>query len=153
VSDVYPPVVQRPALLKLAEALLSRDNALRRDECSDWRINGKRGHIYAIPGTLDRPHTPGFQIYIGCESVREWSYAKKALAPFTDPTNDGDEEGMLFLDHLPSPNEAEIIRRYVGIAKKREVSPEELDRLRRMGTRYKSSDQTKRPASELPEAE
>jgi hypothetical protein len=23
----------------------SRSRALRRDECGDWRINGKRGHI------------------------------------------------------------------------------------------------------------
>jgi hypothetical protein len=52
--DRYPPAMQRPALLKLAEALGCRDNALRRDECGDWRIVGRLGHIYAIPGPLDR---------------------------------------------------------------------------------------------------
>jgi hypothetical protein len=69
-ADIYPPAKQREALLGFREALGCRDNAVRRDECGDWAIFGKRGHIYAIPGTLDRPKTPGFQIMItGCGSV------------------------------------------------------------------------------------
>ena len=55
-SDIYPPKVQREALLKFAEALCSRDNALRRDENGDWRISGKFGHIYGVP--------EGFQIMV-----------------------------------------------------------------------------------------
>ena len=31
--DMYPPKVQRPRLLAFAEAILSRSDALRRDEC------------------------------------------------------------------------------------------------------------------------
>ena len=46
--DIYPPpTMQREALLKFAEALGSAANALRRDECGDPCINGRRGHIYA----------------------------------------------------------------------------------------------------------
>ena len=121
-TDKYPPVVQRPALLKLVEALGCREGALRRDECGDWRIEGDAGHVYAVPGSLDRPKAEGFHIFIGCDTVRQWSAVKAAVKPFTDMTNDGSDEGMLFLDHLPTPGEAEILRRYVGIRKKREDS-------------------------------
>jgi hypothetical protein len=132
--DAYPPTVQRPALLKFAEALKCRDNALRRDECGDWRINGKQGHIYAVPGTIDQPGTPGFQIYIQRESIRGWSAAKTALKSFTDLTLDCEVDGMLFFDRLPTATEAEVIRQYVGISKKREVSEEEMARLRQWAT-------------------
>jgi hypothetical protein len=128
-ADIYPPTVQRPALLELVKALGCRDNALRRDECGDWRIEGHSGHISAVPGSLNRPDTPGFQIYVERESVREWSYAQKALKPVADLTNNGDDDGMLFLDRLPTADEAEVIRQYVGVAKKRVLSEEERARL------------------------
>ena len=53
----------REALIKLVEALGCWDRALRRDECGDWAVFGKLGHIYAVPGTLDQPKTEGFLIY------------------------------------------------------------------------------------------
>jgi hypothetical protein len=43
--EIFPPTKQRSALLEFASAIGSRSRALRRDECGDWRINGKRGHI------------------------------------------------------------------------------------------------------------
>ena len=43
--EIFPPTKQRSALLEFARAIGSRSRALRRDECGDWRINGKRGHI------------------------------------------------------------------------------------------------------------
>ena len=148
VTDIYPPTVQRPALLKFAEALGCRDNALRRDECGDWRIQGHSGHIYAVPGSLDRRTTPGFQICVQCELVRQWSYAKKAFKPFTDLTNDGDEcKGMLFLDRLPTLAEAETIREYVGIAKKRVLSEEDGARQSAMGHRFEKRSDAWTPRS------
>jgi hypothetical protein len=99
-SNIYPPAVQRAALLKLLPALGCRDAALRRDECGDWRINGKCGHVYAAPGSLERPKRPGFRFFIGCEAARGWTYAKKALS-FAKLTNDGDDEGSFFLDRRP----------------------------------------------------
>jgi hypothetical protein len=125
-ADIYPPAKQREALLKFAEALGCRDNALRRDECSDWAIFGKRGHIYGVPGSLDRPATPGFQILVMGWTARGWNLAKETLKPFADLTNDGDDEGAFFLDRLPTPAEAEAIRHYLGIAKKAEYSDEVL---------------------------
>lgn len=120
--DRYSPVRQRLALMGFAKALGSRDNALRRDECGDWRIGGSLGHVYAVP--------EGFQIMVmGSETARQWTAAKKALA-FAKLTQDGDDEGGLILDRLPTAGEATAIRRYCGIAKKREVGEVELARLR-----------------------
>jgi hypothetical protein len=135
-TDCYPPVWQRLKLLKLAEALNCWDRALRRDECGDPRIVGKYGHVYAIPGTLDRPGIEGFRIYFrGASEFEEpstskaWTYAKRSLA-FCEILNDGDGEGMLFLDRLPTPEEAEAIRDKLGIRKRTEYSEETLARKR-----------------------
>src|SRR5271166_3830045 len=123
-TDIYP-AAQREALLELARALGSRDAALRRDECGDWRISGSCGHIYAVSGS-------GFMAHVSCETARGWTYAKKALS-FAKLTNDGDDEGALFLDRLPSKPEAEALRYHCGIPKKRELSEHELERLRGRG--------------------
>jgi hypothetical protein len=70
----------------------------------------------------------GFQIvFLG--TARAWGYAKKAMS-FAKVTQDGDEEGCLFMARLPTESEAEAIRDKVGIPKKRAVSEEELIRLR-----------------------
>ena len=126
----------REKLLAFAEALGCRDAALRRDECGDWRIKGRFGHVYAAP--------EGFQIYFrGADEFEEpkssqgWTYAKRAMA-FAKVMQDGDAEGILLLDRLPTSDEAEIIRGKLQIAKKRELSDEELARLRRQG--FHSSD-------------
>jgi hypothetical protein len=137
VSDIYPPARQRKALVRLVQALGSWDRALQRDECGDPRLIGKYGHIYAVLGTLDRPHVEGFQIYFrGAEEFEEpppkstaWAHAKKAMA-FTTATHDGDAEGVLFLDRLPTAAEAEIIRHKLGIRKRVEYDEETLARKR-----------------------
>jgi hypothetical protein len=153
-TDIYPPTVQRPALVKLVEALGCREAALRRDECGDWRINGKYGYIYAVPGIPwgGMEKTEGFQIYYrGAEefgepsTTRGWTFAKEALS-FCRVTQDGDAEGLLFLGRLPTPEEAEIIRDKLWIAKKREISEEELARLRRQGYRAGGVKTERRPA-------
>jgi hypothetical protein len=64
-----------------------------------------------------------------------WTWAKKALG-FCVAANDSDWEGMLFLDRLPTEEEAVIIRDKLGIPKKREVSEEERARLAGMGRRF-----------------
>jgi hypothetical protein len=143
--DIYPPPRQREALLKLIEALGCWDRALKRDECGDWRVVGKLGHIYAIPGTLDRPEVEGFQIYFrGAPEFAEptssqaWTWAKKALA-FCEVINDGDDEGMLFLDRLPTPEETEAIRDKLGIRKRTEYGEEVLARKREWASKASES--------------
>lgn len=130
--DIFPTTKQRAALLELTKALVSRDSALRRDECGDWRIEGSSGHVYAVPGTLDQPNRPGFMLYIMTGSAKAWTFAKRALA-FTKVLNDGDEEGAFVMPRLPTTDEAALIRRYCGIPKRREVSDAELHRLRSVG--------------------
>ncbi len=100
-------------------------NSLR----GDWRINGRRGHIYAAPG--------GFQIYfIG--SARGWAYTKSALS-FASVTQDGDADGCLFLSRLPTATEGATIRKRIGILQKRKRSNSELTRLRNaaLDTRFR----------------
>jgi hypothetical protein len=121
--DIFPPAKQRPALLALRDALGCRDNALRRDECSDWRINGKQGWIYAVP--------EGFQlVFFARNGVTEWEgegphiedylRAKRSLT-FCRLAQDGTGEGIFMLDRLPTPEEAEVIRNTLAIAKKRDI--------------------------------
>jgi hypothetical protein len=122
-AERYPPTVQRPALLRLVEALGCRDAALRRDECGDWRINGRQGHIYAVP--------EGFQlIFFARNGVNEWDgagphiedymRAKRNLA-FCRLMQDGTGEGIFLPDRLPTKEEAEVIRDILVIPKKREM--------------------------------
>jgi hypothetical protein len=125
-TDAYPPDKQRPALLKFAAALGCRDNAVRRDECGDWRIEGAQGHIYAVPG--------GFQIFVLGWSARGWNGAKQALG-FAKLCNVGDDEGALLLDRLPTAEEAKAIRHWCGIAKKAEFSDEVMARKREQALR------------------
>jgi hypothetical protein len=108
-----------------------------RYECGDPRINGKRGHIYAVP--------EGFQLYYVCESRKAWTYAKRALS-FARVTQDGDEEGMLIMDRLPTAEEAEAIRSYLGINKEREYDDETLARLREKGWQW-GDERRKNPPS------
>jgi hypothetical protein len=130
--DIYPAAVQRQALLTLMPALGCSDTALRRDGCGDPVIAGKHGHIYAVCGTLDEPKKPGFMIYVSCETLKGWTYAKRALS-FARPENDGDEEGIVFLSRLPSKSEADAIRSYCRIRKKADLSEESLAQLRGRG--------------------
>ena len=117
----------REALLGLAGALNSAPRTLRRDECGDWRINGKSGHIYAVPG--------GFQLCCMCESALAWTWAKKKM-PFAQVAQDGDAEGVLRMSRLPTRTEADAIRSCLGIPKRRVLSEGELERLRSIGVRF-----------------
>jgi hypothetical protein len=59
------------------------------------------------------------------ESGTAWTYAKRALK-FAEVSQDGDEEGILFMSRLPTAEEARAIRRYLGIPKKAELSEDTL---------------------------
>lgn len=109
----------------MVTALGCWDRAYRRDECGDWRIEGKSGHIYAQP--------EGFYLYCAPGTARAWGFARKALAFCTLLTQDGDDEGFLRLERLPTPAEADVIRDKLGIRKKRVLTDEERERLARTG--------------------
>ena len=60
----------------------------------------------------------GFQLYyVGTE--RSWTAARVALK-FAKVTQDGDGEGFLKIDRLPTEAEGHIIRDKLGIPKKRQ---------------------------------
>jgi hypothetical protein len=112
--------------MEFAAALGSRDVALRRDECGDWRIMGSHGHIYSVP--------EGFQVFVMNWTTRGWSRAKETLS-FAKLCNDGDVEGAFILDRLPTRAEAAALRKWCGVAKRKEFSLEHLAELRERGSK------------------
>jgi hypothetical protein len=122
---------RRPSPPSDLVALDASASGLRRDDCGDYAIHGKDGHIY-VDGD-------GFLLCVSTgESVRRWGFIKKRLA-FRRVTQDGDDEGALHLDHLPTPDEAELIRDALGIRKRRSVSPEASAKATAALERYRAS--------------
>lgn len=132
-SDKFPPTLQRPRLLVLADALDISLTQLRRDDCGDWMLKGRFGHIYAVFDSYqimlmgwdesgDAPWT----------TARGWNNCKRALV-FLELTLDGDMEGAFLLDHDPIPDEAEQIRHWVGLRKRMALSEVTLAALRERG--------------------
>jgi hypothetical protein len=125
-SEPFPPAVQREQLLRFAEAIDCRARALARDECGDWAIQGKQGHIYACP--------EGFQLcFVARYGVNEWDgdgphiedyRLAKRLLMFANLAQDGTGEGIFFLDRLPNESEAAAIRDVFGILRRVKVSEE-----------------------------
>jgi hypothetical protein len=148
-ADLYPPVRQRPALLAFAEALRSASTALRRDDNGDWRIKGKLGFIYPIPGPLGEPGREGFQLYCERETKLAWTWAKKLLS-FCAVVQDGDAEGLLFLDRLPTPADAEIIRDVLGVAKRPVYGEEVIVWKREQGRQIGERSARNRPPTTSP---
>jgi hypothetical protein len=102
----------------LVAAIDASPRALWRDQCGDYMITGKLGHIFA--------DGQGFLLYVSTrESPRRWTMVKRRLA-FCHLYQDGDDEGCLRLDGLPRPKEAELIREALAIRKRRHVSSETL---------------------------
>ena len=110
----------RAALLPLIAALDASPLALQRDlvrgegPAGDWAIYGTLGHIYA--------DVDGFLLCVASdESPRRWTNVKARLR-FCRVTQDGDIDGCLRLDRLPTPAEAALIREALGIRKRRHLS-------------------------------
>jgi hypothetical protein len=55
---------------------------------------------------------------------------------FCKLTQDGDDEGVLMLGRMPTPEGGETIRKTLGIFKRRHLSDEQLENLRRHATKY-----------------
>jgi hypothetical protein len=105
---------------------MTRDFHLDFGNAGDYAIRGKYGHIYSDgSGFLLHVHTQEVdEAGHVTTSIRRWSALKAKLTPFCRLTQDGDDEGCLRLDHLPSADEAEVIRDAIGIRKRRSLSPE-----------------------------
>jgi hypothetical protein len=119
---------ERDACASLRAALIALDASpvsLKRDpvrgegRTGDWAIYGRRGHIY--------PDGTGYLLCVVADeldqSARRWNNVKAHLG-FCQLRQDGDAEGTLFLDRLPAPHEAGLIREALDIRRKRRLSAE-----------------------------
>jgi hypothetical protein len=114
--------MSRERQLQLVGSLNAWSRAICRDECGDSRINGTSGHIYADDN--------GWRLYVACRSARAWTSAKGRLG-FCRVTQDGDDEGVLYLAAMPTKVQAAAIRKALGIRKRLEHSQQALERMRR----------------------
>jgi hypothetical protein len=112
----------------LLAAINGWDRALRRDECGAWCINGTRGSVHSWgDGSSWVLHVTG-------RSALHWRWLKKRLS-FCRVTQDGDDEGCLRLAGLPTSEQAAVIRDALGIRKRMEFAPDDLERRRASMTR------------------
>ena len=119
----------REPLETMLEALDASPGALRRPACRGWagdyQITGRLGHILADgDGFLLHIHTGDTDE----PTPRRWNNVKGRLA-FCRLMQDGDDEGILRLDRLPTAAEADLVREALGIRKRRHLSEEELARV------------------------
>jgi hypothetical protein len=98
-------------LVRLHRALDAAQTTLRLDEASLWTIRGRGANYISTWGDGQ-----SWLLYLQCRSIRAWSAAKKRLA-FCRVTQDGDDEGVLRLERLPTSDEAVQIRELLGVRK------------------------------------
>src|SRR6476646_3885953 len=102
----------RACLGLMGEVLNAARNAVRLDECRLWTVQGSRGYV----STWGDGQT--WMLAVGSKTPRHWTFTKQRMASFpglAQLTQDGDDEGVLRLMHLPTPEEAAEIRRATGI--------------------------------------
>ena len=121
----------REHLSAFLTAIDASPTALERPNCRGWigdyQVSGKHGHVLA--------DHPGFLLYV-TGTVQRWRKAKRLL-PGT-VTQDGDDEGIVRLDRLPTPAEAGSIRDLIGIRRRRHMTAEALSSLGRAREAIKS---------------
>lgn len=107
-------------LLTLCDYLFISKRNLKKDELGYWRLIGRKGYI----------DTDGEYWYarIECKSSTTWKNVKNT-AQFMQIWQDGDDEGALRLLRYPSKEEAQIIRKIWGFTHRRELTPEQKERL------------------------
>jgi hypothetical protein len=116
--------LDKAAMTRLLGALNASPSALRLDDCGAWHIRGNWGHIYSF-GPIAAEN--GFLLVSMSGSARQWT-ADKRRFEFCRVTQDGDDEGCLHLAGLPTPSQANAIRRSLGIRKALSLSA--IERLR-----------------------
>ena len=106
----------RACLELMREALNAAHNAVRLDGCRLWTVRGSRGYV----STWGDGRT--WMLAVGSKTPRHWTFVKQRMASFpglAQLTQDGDDEGVLRLMRLPTPEEAAEIRRAVGVRQSR----------------------------------
>ena len=125
-------IADKAQLWTMLVALEAAHNQLRLDSCRTWTIRGKRGYA-ATWGDGKR-----WFIYCSPGSARKWGNIRRAISPLGSCTQNGDDEGIIRIDQLPNPEQAAVIRKAIGLAKRPAVDFEVLARnlfeARRLGT-------------------
>jgi hypothetical protein len=116
-------------LKKLALAADISESRIKLDECGDWNIKGIRGHIF----------TDGdyWYVYINQVGTRKWTSIRN-LFYFMEITQDGDDEGVLRCNRMPSRDEAREVRKVIGVRPRTMLTEEQRAVLK---NRFKSSSQ------------
>jgi len=116
-------VQDRKQIELLADASgISRRN-VRKDECDQWTISGKGGHLQTS-GDLS-----SFLLYVRTYSPRKWGAIKrKAKLLGWALTQDGDDEGCFRLG-LPDKNQSKFVRELLGLRRKRRAAGAESNQV------------------------
>jgi hypothetical protein len=99
-------------------ALDAAHSQLRVDACRTWTIRDKRGYA------ATRSDGKWWPIYCSPGSARKWNKIRQALSPLGRCAQDGDDEGIIRIDQLPNPEQAAVIRKAIGLAKRPDRAPE-----------------------------
>lgn len=102
-------------LTKLSKYLDTSVERIKLDDCGDWNIFGRKGHIFT--------DSKLWYIFVAETTKRKWNIIKRKLN-FMEVTQDGDDEGIMRLERMPSQEEAEALREVLGL-RKRPVLTEE----------------------------
>lgn len=113
--------------IKKLRTRLKISDSVEIDECGDPNIYGTKGKLFV--------GEPFWFIYI----YDNWVRTKKKLN-FMIVSQDGDSEGILKLDRLPTSGESTIIRKTGGFTKKREISEDTKKRLVEQTIKYRFPD-------------
>lgn len=119
----------RKQMEELAEAMQVK---IKRDVSRDWFVPGLEGDIYADGS--------GYSIGVLHTSVSAYKRTKTLLEQFTTIKQDGDTEGVFYLNRLPTESESEILRKRLKIRKTRKLSEEVKTKLRQI---FQSNQQRK----------
>jgi hypothetical protein len=107
----------RTRVQKLADALEVTRKNVSKDNCDQWTIFGRSGHMRTLN---DR-----YLLYFEGRSSRHWGAIKRKCKPLgLYLTQDGDDEGCFCFD-LPSPATAKFLRKLLGLRKRRVPPPAE----------------------------
>lgn len=96
-------------LQRLSEALNTSEERIHLDECGDWNIVGKRGHIFTDAEL--------WHVSVEGTTKRRWDNIKKKLS-FMEVSQDGDDEGIMKLERMPTQEESSLVRETVGLNKR-----------------------------------
>jgi hypothetical protein len=114
----------RELLMALTGCLSVSQGRLRRDLCGDWVIEGLRGHILS-------DGVNAFA-YLPAGTARRWEKAKRLLN-FAVVTQDGDDDGVLKLIDMPTPEQAGVLRKLLGMRKTSPLTDERRASLASVG--------------------